>query len=57
MTNRRTTHLDGFFARAVRAALEADAGLVDPRRYPAAGRTALAEEAERPLRLFATAAA
>jgi fructose-bisphosphate aldolase class II len=48
-----STHLNGHFTRAVRAALEADPGLVDPRRYLAAGRTALAEETERLLMLFA----
>jgi fructose-bisphosphate aldolase class II len=48
-----STHLNGHFTRAVRAALEADPGLVDPRRYLAAGRTALTEETERLLMLFA----
>jgi fructose-bisphosphate aldolase class II len=49
-----STHLNGYFTRAVRSALDTDAGLVDPRRYLAAGRTALAEEAGRLLTLFAT---
>jgi fructose-bisphosphate aldolase, class II len=48
-----STHLNGHFTRAVRAALDADPGLVDSRRYLSAGRDALAIEAERLLRLFA----
>lgn len=48
-----STHLNGFFTRAVRAALDADPSLVDSRRYLAAGRTALSAEAERLLVLFA----
>ncbi|MBG6239113.1 fructose-bisphosphate aldolase class II [Mycetocola sp. CAN_C7] len=49
-----STHLNGFFTRAVRDALDADPALVDSRRYLAAGRTALSAEAERLLTLFAT---
>ena len=48
-----STHLNGFFTRAVRAALEADESLVDSRRYLSAGRAALSAEAERLLVLFA----
>jgi fructose-bisphosphate aldolase class II len=48
-----STHLNGHFTRAVRAALDAEPGLVDPRRYLAAGRTALAGEAARLLTIFA----
>lgn len=48
-----STHLNGFFTRAVRAALDTDPALVDPRRYLAAGRDALAAESERLLTLFA----
>lgn len=48
-----STHLNGFFTRAVRAALDADAGLVDSRKYLGAGRAALSAEAERLLVLFA----
>ena len=48
-----STHLNGYFTRAVRAALEADSGLVDSRRYLSAGRAALSAETERLLVLFA----
>ena len=48
-----STHLNGFFTRAVRAALDADAGLVDSRKYLGVGRAALSAEAERLLVLFA----
>ncbi|GHD47840.1 fructose-bisphosphate aldolase [Mycetocola manganoxydans] len=48
-----STHLNGHFTRAVRAALDADPDLVDSRRYLSAGRDALALEAERLLTLFA----
>lgn len=52
-----STHLNGFFTRAVRAALDADPARVDPRTYLAAGRVALAGESERLLRLFGRAPA
>ena len=48
-----STHLNGFFTRAVRSALDSDPALVDSRRYLAAGRAALSAEAERLLVLFA----
>ncbi|UYO96951.1 class II fructose-bisphosphate aldolase family protein [Microbacterium sp. M28] len=48
-----STHLNGFFSRAVRERLAADPGLVDSRRYVALGREAVASEAARMLRLFA----
>ncbi|MDL9978972.1 class II fructose-bisphosphate aldolase [Microbacterium sp. ASV49] len=48
-----STHLNGFFTRAIRAALDADAVVVDSRKYMKAGRAAVAGEAERMLRLFA----
>ena len=48
-----STHLNGFFTRAVREALTEDALLVDSRRYIAPGRSAVADEAARMLRLFA----
>lgn len=48
-----STHLNGFFTRAVRATLDADAHLVDSRKYIAPGRAALVDEAARMLRLFA----
>jgi len=48
-----STHLNGFFTRAIREALAADATLVDSRKYVVAGREAVAEEAARMLRLFA----
>ncbi|MDA4890342.1 class II fructose-bisphosphate aldolase [Streptomyces sp. MS2A] len=50
-----STHLNGFFTRAVRARLAADDRLVDSRKYIAPGREAVAEEAGRLLRLFAGA--
>ena len=50
-----STHLNGFFTRAVRRTLEADERLVDSRKYLAPAREALAEEAARMLRLFALA--
>ncbi|MET0579440.1 MAG: class II fructose-bisphosphate aldolase [Ilumatobacteraceae bacterium] len=52
-----STHLNGYFTRAVRAALDADENLVDSRRYLSAGRAALSAEAERLLVLFAGRAA
>lgn len=48
-----STRLNGFFTRAIREALDADAGLVDSRKYLAPARAALAAEAARMLRLFA----
>jgi fructose-bisphosphate aldolase class II len=48
-----STHLNGFFTRAVRSTLDADARLVDSRRYIAPGRAAVVDEAARMLRLFA----
>ncbi|MBB5786540.1 class II fructose-bisphosphate aldolase [Jiangella mangrovi] len=41
------THLNAVFTGAVRGRLDADAGLVDPRRYVSAGREALAAETAR----------
>ncbi|WP_104181626.1 class II fructose-bisphosphate aldolase [Arthrobacter sp. B0490] len=51
-----STHLNGFFTRAVRDVLAAQPELVDSRRYMAAGRTALAAEAARLLTLLSLAA-
>ena len=48
-----STHLNGFFTRAIRSALDADAKLVDSRKYLIPARDALAGEAARMLRLFA----
>jgi fructose-bisphosphate aldolase class II len=48
-----STHLNGHFTRAARAALEADAGIVDPRRYLGPARDAMAAEATRLLTLIA----
>ncbi|GAB3631795.1 class II fructose-bisphosphate aldolase [Microbacterium shaanxiense] len=48
-----STHLNGFFTRAVRATLDADERLVDSRKYVAPGRAAVVDEAARMLRLFA----
>ena len=50
-----STHLNGFFTRAIRERLAADAQLVDSRKYLAPARDALAAEAARLLRLFALA--
>jgi len=50
-----STHLNGFFTRAVREKLAADAALVDSRKYLVPARDALAAEAARLLRLFASA--
>jgi fructose-bisphosphate aldolase class II len=50
-----STHLNGFFTRAVREYLDSHPDVVDSRKYIAAGRTALSGEAERMLRLFARA--
>jgi fructose-bisphosphate aldolase class II len=48
-----STHLNGFYTAALRAALDADPALVDSRRYTAPARDALSAEAERLIRLFA----
>ena len=48
-----STHLNGFFTRAIRSTLDADAKLVDSRKYLTPAREALAGEAARMLRLFA----
>jgi fructose-bisphosphate aldolase class II len=48
-----STHLNGLFTAAVRDALAADAAVVDPRRYVAPAREAVAVEVERLLRLLA----
>jgi len=48
-----STHLNGFFTRAIRETLEADPRLVDSRKYLAPARDAVAGEAARLLRLFA----
>lgn len=48
-----STHLNGFFTRAIRERLAADERLVDSRKYLAPARDALADEAARMLRLFA----
>lgn len=48
-----STHLNGFFTRAVRETLAADEKLVDSRKYLSPAREAVAEEAARMLRLFA----
>ncbi|MFF3026309.1 ketose-bisphosphate aldolase [Microbacterium sp. NPDC057944] len=48
-----STHLNGFFTRAVRSTLAADETLVDSRKYLKPAREALADEAARMLRLFA----
>lgn len=49
-----STHLNGFFTRAVRDVLAANPDLVDSRKYMRAGREALAAEAARLLTLFST---
>ncbi|WP_298863751.1 class II fructose-bisphosphate aldolase [uncultured Microbacterium sp.] len=48
-----STHLNGFFTRAIREKLASDGTLVDSRKYVAPAREAVAEEAARMLRLFA----
>ncbi|WP_308467653.1 class II fructose-bisphosphate aldolase [Rathayibacter soli] len=50
-----STHLNGFFTAAVRAALDADSQLVDSRKYIAPARDALSAEAQRLIALFASA--
>lgn len=49
-----STHLNGFFTRAVRDCLNTDPDLVDSRRYLRAGRDALVPESARLLTLFAS---
>jgi ketose-bisphosphate aldolase len=49
------THLNVLFTQAVRASLEGPQPPVDPRRYLAAGRDAVAREVERLLRMLAAA--
>ena len=48
-----STHLNGFFTRAIRAYLEENPQVVDSRKYLALGRDAMAEETARLLTLFA----
>jgi len=48
-----STHLNGLFTDAVREALAVDANLVDPRKYVAPGRSAIAAEVARLLGLLA----
>lgn len=48
-----STHLNGFFTRAIRSTLDVDQMLVDSRKYLTPARDALAGEAARMLRLFA----
>lgn len=48
-----STHLNGFFTRAVREALAAQPEAVDSRKYVRAGRAAIVPEAARLLQLFA----
>jgi fructose-bisphosphate aldolase class II len=50
-----STHLNGFFTRAIRDYLAENPEVVDSRKYVRAGRDALSGEAERMLRLFARA--
>lgn len=49
-----STHLNGFFTRAVREFLTLNSDVVDSRKYLAAGRAALVPEVSRMLRLFRT---
>jgi fructose-bisphosphate aldolase class II len=50
-----STHLNGFFTRAVRDYLAANPAVVDSRKYVKAGREALVPEVSRLLALFARA--
>lgn len=52
-----STHLNGFFTRAVRGALKDDPNMVDSRKYLGAGRSAMVSEVSRLLTLFAEPAA
>jgi fructose-bisphosphate aldolase class II len=47
------THLNAVMAASVRASLNADPGLVDPRKYLGPGRESVAREVARLLTLFA----
>ncbi|MCZ2402878.1 class II fructose-bisphosphate aldolase family protein [Paenarthrobacter sp. Z7-10] len=47
-----STHLNGFFTRALRDYLDTNPSVVDPRKYLSAGRAALVPEAARLLQLF-----
>lgn len=49
-----STHLNGFFTRAIRTFLDENPEVTDSRKYIKAGREALSAEAERLLRLFAS---
>ncbi|WP_150307540.1 class II fructose-bisphosphate aldolase [Planctomonas psychrotolerans] len=49
-----STHLNGLFTSEVRGALDADESLVDPRKYIAPARAAVADEVERLLRLLSS---
>lgn len=49
------THLNQVMTRSVRAALDADERLADPRKYLGPGRAAVADEVERLVRLLAQA--
>lgn len=51
-----STHLNGFFTRAVREYLDENPAVVDSRKYLGAGRAALIPEVSRLLSLFARAA-
>lgn len=48
-----STHLNGFFTRAVRETLALDSNLVDSRKYLGSGRSAMVSEVSRLLMLFA----
>ncbi|MGB9036798.1 MAG: class II fructose-bisphosphate aldolase [Paeniglutamicibacter sp.] len=48
-----STHLNGFFTRAIREYLQENPSVVDSRKYLARGREAMAKESARLLRLFA----
>nr|WP_281070262.1 class II fructose-bisphosphate aldolase [Paeniglutamicibacter kerguelensis] len=48
-----STHLNGFFTRAIRQYLEENPTVVDSRKYLARGRDAMAQETDRLLTLFA----
>lgn len=50
-----STHLNGFFTRAIREYLDANPSVVDSRKYLKAGRDALVPEVSRLLTLFAKA--
>jgi fructose-bisphosphate aldolase class II len=48
-----STHLNGFFTRAIRTGLAGDEGMVDMRKYLGPARDAMAAESARLLRVFA----